>query len=135
MSGLEAAGLAIALFSVASKGVASYRGRVTTRDVSFLANSLENLEAMFSNSIERLLNSAISSDELAVLLGDLQGLAWKDLSLNDRVRAKLGQAADGILGKVEDIYKTILGLQRKLPVSMQVNFRRRQAYSNSLAFA
>lgn len=124
MSGLEAAGLAIALFSVASKGVASYRGRVTTRDVSFLADSLDNLEAMFSHSIERLLNSAVSSDELAVLLGDLQGLAWKDLSLNDRVKAKLGQAADGILRKVEDIYKTILGLQRKLPVSMRVKMRR-----------
>lgn len=121
-SGIEAAGLVLGIFPVVIQTVDWYRGVVTGRDVKLLVDSLRTYELIFYNAVENLLRSTVPIGELKVLLDDKTGAAWKSKSLNDNVTEHLGQAAECILGKISDIYKTLLRLKRKLPVS-EVLFR------------
>lgn len=115
-AGIDVAGLALAVFPIVIGMVDRYSGLVTGRDINFLADSLRNNEQMFLNSIELLLQSTVPPAELRVLLDDFDGDPWKSKSLNERVTENLGQQAESILEKINDIYKTVLGLKLKLPV-------------------
>ena len=118
MSGIEVAGIVLAVFGALVNGVGGYNEVVTGRDVSLLVDSLENNKIIFSNSIEHLLRSIVSADELTRLLNDTTGSLWADSGLNQRAIANLGPNARRILQKIDEIRKTIVQLQRKLPVSI-----------------
>lgn len=117
MIGIEVVGLALAVFPIAIKEVERYKGVITGRDIRHLADSLKNNERIFTNSVENLLRSVVWTSELAVLLGDLHGDAWRDDNLRQKVTKHLGQDADDILLKIKEIHGTVSQLQRKLPVS------------------
>jgi hypothetical protein len=117
MSGIEVAGIVLAVLSALIQGVGGYNDVVTGRDVNLLVESLKDNKLMFENSVEYLLRSTIPPGELELLLGDLRGESWQDRGLHQRVIAHLGQNAENILRKIKDIYNTVSQLQRKLPVS------------------
>jgi hypothetical protein len=117
MSGIEVAGIVLAVLSALIQGVGGYNDVVTGRDVNLLVESLKDNKLMFENSVEYLLRSTIPPGELELLLGDLRGESWQDRDLHQRVIAHLGQNAENILRKIKDIYNTVSQLQRKLPVS------------------
>ena len=116
LSGIEAAGLALAIFPVVVEMVDWYGGNVTGRDSKLLAESLRNHERMFLNSLESLLRSVVPAGELQILLSDLTGEAWRDQVLNSKVAEHLGCEVDSIMEKIDEIYRTVLKLKDKLPV-------------------
>ena len=116
MSGIEVAGIVLAVLGVLIKGVGGYNEVATGRDVKLLVESLKANKIMFSNSVECLLRSTVSSDELTRLLNDQTGDIWKDPDLDQRVVAHLGDSAKYITQKIHDIYRTLDRLQKKLPV-------------------
>lgn len=117
MSGIEAAGLALAVFPLVLDAVAKYNGLVTGRDIKLLSESLKNNEQMFYNAVEFLLRSTVPPEDLRVLLGDLSSDLWKSEWLSNRVAQNLGHKAGSIFLKIDGIYKTVLKLKQKLPVS------------------
>jgi hypothetical protein len=118
MSGIEVAGIVLAVLGTLIQGVGGYNEVVTGRDVNLLVESLKDNKIMFENSIEYLLRSILPTGELVLLFGDLRGEPWQDPDLHQRVTAHLGQDAENILRKIKDIYRTVSQLQRKLPVSV-----------------
>jgi hypothetical protein len=119
MSGIEVAGIVLAVLGTLIQGVGGYNEVVTGRDVNLLVESLKDNKLMFENSIEYLLRSIIPPRELELLFDDLGGEPWQDRDLHQRVIAHLGQDAENILRKIKDIYNTVSQLQRKLPVSVR----------------
>ena len=117
MSGIEVAGIVLAVLGALIKGVGGYNEVVTSRDVNLLVESLKDNKIMFSNSVEHLLRSTVSTDELTRLLNDHTGEIWKEHDLNQRVIAHLGKDAENITEKIRDINRTLAQLQKKLPVS------------------
>jgi hypothetical protein len=117
VAGIETAGLALAVFPIVIKIVDWYSSSVSGRDTKLLAESLKNNEKMFLNSVESLLLCVVPAAELQILLDDLEGDPWRSQSLGDKVAKHLGCEADSILEKINDIYKTVLKLKDKLPVS------------------
>lgn len=117
MSGLEFAGLALAVFSAAIEVVEWYSSNIAGRETKLLCESLRNNQQIFLNSVESLLRCVVTSAELHILLNDFQGERWRDQSLNNRVNEHLGLQARYILESTEDIYRTISKLMSELPVS------------------
>jgi hypothetical protein len=120
MSGIEVAGIVLAVLGTLIQGVGGYKEVITGRDVNLLVESLKDNKIMFSNSIEYLLRSVLPTEELTRLLNNPTGDQWKDDDLHERVIAHLGQDAETILQKIDDIYTTLERLQRKLPVSLHL---------------
>lgn len=118
MSGIEAAGIVLAVLGVLIQGVGGYKEVVTGRDVNLLVESLKDNKMMFSNAVEYLLRSVVPPDELTRLLNDPSGDPWRDADLKQRVMAHLGPDAGSILQKIYDIRRTVEQLQKKLPVSV-----------------
>lgn len=118
MSGIEVAGIVLAVLGALIKGVGGYNEVVTGRDVKLLVESLKDNRIMFSNSVEYLLRSIVSPDELTTLLNDPNGDTWRDSDLDGRVIAHLGPDASNFTHKILDIYNTLALLQKKLPVSL-----------------
>lgn len=116
-AGIETAGLALAVFPIVIGIVDWYSGGVSGRDIKLLAESLKNNEKMFLNSVESLLRCIVPAAELQILLDDLEGDPWRSQTLSAKVAEHLGCEADSILEKINDIYKTVLNLKEKLPVS------------------
>ena len=116
LTGIERAGLALAIFPVVVEMADWYSGKITGRDSKLLAESLRNNEQMFLNSLESLLRSAMPAAELQGLLSDVTGDAWRDQALNDRLVEYLGCEADTIMDSINDIYGTVSKLKEKLPV-------------------
>jgi hypothetical protein len=121
MSGIEVAGIVLAVLGTLIQGVGGYKEVITGRDVNLLVESLKDNKIMFSNSVEYLLRSVLPTEELATLLNDPKGNQWKDADLHERVISHLGQDAEAILQKIGDIYATLERLQRKLPVSLHLS--------------
>ncbi|SMR52358.1 unnamed protein product [Zymoseptoria tritici ST99CH_1A5] len=116
MSGIEVAGLALALFPIVIELVDAYSGALTGRDINHLAESLKNHQQIFLNAVEYLLHYTIPAQQLRALLADPSGALWQDQELNDSVQRELGIRAASILGKISDIHKTITKLMAKLPI-------------------
>lgn len=116
-SGIEWAGLALAIFPVVVEIIDWYSGSVSGRDTKFLAESLKNQELIFRDSIEALLRSVLSATEQRSLLDDLGGQSWKDASISAKVVECLGKEADGLVEIANGIYEDVMKLKEKLPVS------------------
>lgn len=122
MSGIEVAGIVLAVLGALIKGVDVYDEVVTGRDVKLLVESLQVQKLMFSNSVEHLLRSIVPADELEQLLNDPRGDKWSYNGLDQRVADQLGEGAQDITRKIHDIYKTVARLQQKLPVCAHISF-------------
>lgn len=116
MSGIEVAGIVLAVLGALIKGVDLYDEVVAGCDVKFLVRSLQVQKTMFSNSVEHLLRSVVPADELERLLDDERGEPWGRYDLDRRVSEHLGHGAEDITEKIHDIFKTVHKLQQKLPV-------------------
>jgi hypothetical protein len=120
MSGIEAVGLALSIIPVVVEILDFYSGSLTSRDVSFLAESLKNRELIFKNAVEELLNSILSKEELRELLRNPRGLMWTDDSISTRMEQHLGAEAGDLLEIAKEIHRTVYHLKEKLPVSLLV---------------
>lgn len=115
-TGIDAAGLALAIFPVVISTVDWYSGRISGRDFKHLSESLKTNEKIFLNSIELLLRCIAPPREVKDFLDNLKGPQWKSESLEKKVKEHLGDEAESILDKMKDIYRTINKLGDKLPV-------------------
>lgn len=120
MSGIVAVGLALAIIPVVVEILDFYSGSLTSRDVSFLAESLKNRELIFKNAVEELLSSILSKEELRGLLRNPRGLMWADDSISRRMDQHLGAEAGDLLEIAKEIHRTVYHLKEKLPVSLLV---------------
>jgi len=132
MSGIEVAGLVLAVLGALIKGVGGYNEVVTHRDVNLLVESLKDNKIMFQNSIEHLLRSIVPANELTRLLNDHTGDIWRQHDLDQRVIAHLGEDAENFTKKIVDIHKTLAQLQKKLPVSVHDLDSTSDTYSHTI---
>ena len=116
MAGIEVAGLALAVFPLVVEAVSWYSDTAKGRDAKHLADSLENNRQIFFNAVEQLLRSAVTAEQVQILLDDPGGSGWTEETFIESVNEHLGREANGILEKIDVIYKTVLKLQKKLPV-------------------
>ena len=122
VAGIEVAGLVLAVFPAVIEVVDLYSGAITGRDIRRLAGSLANQKHIFKNVLEGILRSIVSEAKLQELLDDPRGDAWKDETLNEDIRRRLGTEADIILNQISGIYQTMVKLQEKLPVNNTAPF-------------
>ena len=118
VTGLEAVGLVLAIIPVVVEILDFYSGSLTSRDVSFLTESLRNKELIFKNTVEELLSSILSKSELRELLEDPGGPLWTENSINERVADHLGAEASNLFEYAKEIHSTVHHLKEKLPVSV-----------------
>ena len=114
MSGIEVAGIVLAVLGALIKGVGGYGKVVTGRDVRLLEESLKDNKIIFSSSVGHLLRSTVTANELTRLMNDTLGNTWTKNSLDERMIAYLGAHARNIISKLDDIYNTLSQLQKKV---------------------
>lgn len=114
---LEAPALALALFRGLDKIIGdSYLPNGITQTSTFLAQSLRNQQAVFQQSLQSLLTSTLSEDEVKDLLEDWTNPRWKQDDLKNSIIARLGDGADEMLEAANGICKTLSKLIKRLPV-------------------
>jgi hypothetical protein len=116
MAGIEAAGLALAIFPIVTQTLDWYGGILTGRDIRDLADSLRNNEQIFLDSVESLLRSAVPAAQVDFLLSAPDGESWKNGSLRQSVSDQLGVDAARLFKNVDTIHIILRKLNEKLPV-------------------
>ncbi len=123
VTGIEAAGLALAIFPLLVEGLKSYgKGVGTINDyrkyeklIGRLMNELDTFKTLFDNTCTTFLQDSVSDKELSILLGDPGGPAWHTQefceTLEDRVTFKTAKA---IMNTAEDIGGILYELREKL---------------------
>jgi hypothetical protein len=127
MTGIELAGLILAIYPVVIAGLEQYRTCVeTTKDwIRFRAeftvflNSLYRQKLFFRQNIEDLLSSVIESEfDMARMLDDLDDPGWNDPELEVRLRMRLSgdYEYECYMDIVSSFFDTLKKLESKLHV-------------------
>lgn len=117
-AGIDMAGLALSIFPIVIRTVKWYSSMVTSHEIKLLADSLSINKIIFRQSVEYMLRSVVvSTAELRELLDNPGGPAWQDKALVERLANHLGADYGTIVETMNNIYRTILKLSQKLPVS------------------
>ena|SRR6266498_1131370 len=122
MSGIEIAGLVLAVFPLIISGVKCYHEGVSTfnvgtrfrHELSALETILATEEAKFLNTCKLLLDGLVSPRELAFLLKKPGGPAWKDPRLQAKLATVLYHAAPSFWKILEDMNDTLTHLKIRL---------------------
>jgi hypothetical protein len=127
MSGVEAAGLVLAVIPLLVSGLEFYaRGVATSRrfgryrqEFESLARELKTEETVLENSINHLLTGVIRSNDMPAFLSDPQGQQWKNANLEKKLRGRLGTSYEVYMGTVQHILETTEQFQARLRLTAQ----------------
>ncbi|KAL8681311.1 MAG: hypothetical protein Q9186_002575 [Xanthomendoza sp. 1 TL-2023] len=125
MSGIEVAGLALAVFPILINGLNHVvdgietakrwkRYRVKLKDY---ADELETASVYFFDTLDELLGDIVTSDgELALLLDNPGGMAWKQIKYEERLRKRLDRSHSSYLKTVSKLAKALQAMCDRLGV-------------------
>ncbi|KAL8812442.1 MAG: hypothetical protein Q9223_007291 [Gallowayella weberi] len=125
MSGIEVAGLALAVFPILINGLNHVvdgietakrwkRYRVKLKDY---ADDLETASVYFFDTLDELLGDIVTSDgELALLLGNPGGSAWKQIKYEERLRKRLDRSYSSYLKTVSKLRQALQAMCDRLGV-------------------
>ena len=121
-TGIEAAGLALAVFPLVVEGIKFYlKGLATVKRWWRYAKVLEHLlprldleKVKFANACEELLYEIAGTKELRLLLEDPGGPQWASDTLLDGLREHLGRSFKACMAAVTDMRTMLERLIEKL---------------------
>ncbi|KAF4307809.1 hypothetical protein GTA08_BOTSDO03899 [Botryosphaeria dothidea] len=125
MSGVEVAGLVLAVLAVLVEAIKFYAEGVSTVErylkyrvpLQSVLRALENKKVIYLNTCEILLNGLVdSNEEREALLKDPGGPAWKNSELETRLKRRLSGGYGCYLDTMGDMQKTIENI--KEPVKL-----------------
>ncbi|KAL4799853.1 hypothetical protein BDV19DRAFT_354936 [Aspergillus venezuelensis] len=127
MSGVEIAGLALAVFPILVNQLDKYvrgiekikilrRYKHVVKDHSL---SLETQGTIFLNSLERVLEGVADDDELQGVIKDPGGKQWKDPLLQKRLRVKLDRSYASFVENTASLHALLVDLAKKLDIDIK----------------
>lgn len=125
VTGIETAGLILAIFPLAISALEHYReGLEPLKDWKrFRTEFLATVDAaglqltIFEDNLEELLAPHIDSDvELRALLDDRRGILWKAPELESRLRDRLPKSYDFLCATIGRLYEILIKLLHKLGI-------------------
>ncbi len=139
VTGVETAGLVLAVFPLVVEGLKTYLKGVESikrwwKYVSVLKHLIRLLrmeEAKFSNTCTELLHDLVGAPQLALLLEKPGGWRWRDADLQIKLRQRLGRGFHAYLEVVTDMTDILEEFRRKL--ELDVNDKVCQSRKQSLA--
>jgi hypothetical protein len=125
VTGVETAGLVLAVFPLVVNGLGSYvagadtlrkwrNERMYGRELKHLQRQLETQRVIYLNTLEELLTGIVHSDaERALLINDPSGPKWKCKEYETLLHERLGQSYDAYLATVDDLRESVTHLEEK----------------------
>ncbi len=126
MSGIEVAGLALAVFPILINGLNHVvagiesvkrwkRYRFKLKDY---ADILESASVYFLDTLDELLSDIVHSDnELSILLANPGGSPWKEKAYDERLRRRLDRSYNSYLKTVSRLVQALQGMCERLGVN------------------
>ena len=123
MSGVEAAGIALAVFPLLISALEHYRESAEVlgdwwkfkRKYTKCKRDIEYHQLTFTANLEELLLPLVADDEdMEVLISDPGGSRWGDPELEVRLRARLPNSYEAYLDSVNEIKEIMTGLKKEL---------------------
>jgi hypothetical protein len=122
VTGVETAGLVLAVFPVVVEGLKAYLEGIESikrwwKYVSVLKHLIRVLrmeEAKFSNTCTELLHDLVPAPELALLLEKPGGWRWRDADLQINLKQRLGRGFHAYLEAITDMTDILDEFRRKL---------------------
>ena len=125
MSGIEVAGLALAVFPILVNGLnhlvagidTIHRWKLYKVRLKEYATSLESALAWFQDTLDELLGDIVPSDEeIKLMLGEPGGKIWKRPEYEERLRARLDRSYNSYQRCIEQLVRDIKIMSEKLGV-------------------
>jgi hypothetical protein len=125
VTGVETAGLVLAVFPLVVNGLGSYVAGANTlrrwrnermygRELKHLQRQLETQRVIYLNTLEELLADIVHSDaDRALLINDPSDPTWKRKEYETLLHEKLGQSYHAYLATVNDLCESITLLEEK----------------------
>jgi hypothetical protein len=125
VTGVETAGLVLAVFPLVVNGLGSYVAGANTlrrwrnermygRELKHLQRQLETQRVIYLNTLEELLAGIVHSDaDRALLINDPSGPTWKHKEYETLLHERLGQSYHAYLATVNDLHESITLLEEK----------------------
>ncbi len=125
MSGFEVAGVVLAVFPIAVDGLEHFiegiqtikywrRYRVKLQDY---AGMMRSARVFYLDTLEELLNGIVQSDEeMAALMADPGGPAWKEPGYEEQLKQRLTRSFDAYLWQLKRLNELLSKLCEKLGV-------------------
>ena len=125
MSGIEAAGIALAIFPILVDGISRFteglrsigywgRCRVLLEDY---AGVIESQKVYYLDTLDELLSDIVGSeDEMAQLMSEPNGPAWKASQHDQQLRQRLGLSYDVYLRTLNNMVDRLQALREKLGI-------------------
>lgn len=136
MSGFEIAGLILGSYPLLMTALAVYNETTSGKGAQRLARRLKTEEAIFVNSIHRLLESPTISVAEKARLTDPAGPdlnLWRNSNLQDKLEDRLGgDIASIVVDILRQIHELLLWLRNKLKLSEQGLVRKSPHSTRSL---
>ena len=126
MSGIEIAGIALAVFTVVSNGISHFvRGVKTIKywrryriKLQGYAANMETQRVFYLDTLEGLLDGIVESDkDLAEMMAKPGALGWQSENYDKRLRQRLGRSYDVYLRTVREMYENLDSLCGQLGLS------------------
>ncbi|KKY28411.1 hypothetical protein UCRPC4_g00578 [Phaeomoniella chlamydospora] len=122
MSGVEIAGVALAVFPLVVKSIATYAQGIETiallrkrrRAFEMYKEALEVQQTFFMDTIEGLFVGIIDAADLSTLLGNPLGKDWQAPKYEQRLRVRLGRSYNAYCSHCKDIRTSLRYFEEKL---------------------
>jgi hypothetical protein len=131
VTGLEAAGVVLALLPLLVNQLENYATgfeklkllRRYRRVFSAYALGIGTQPTIFLNNLEKVLEGVVEDeDKIGALINEPQGNLWKDVSLQDRLKAKLGRSHDVFMGNIIALHDLLVTLSDRLGLKISTGF-------------
>ena len=125
MSGIEVAGLVLAVFPIVVSGLRHFTDGLETikswkryhKELSKYARTLETQSIVFLNTTERLFEGIIqSNDELEAFMKDAGQASFRNQRYEERLRMRLGDSYDNYNRIVMDILNALKATGKELGI-------------------
>ena len=123
MSGIEAAGLALAVLPVLMSAAQQYnqclepfrRYKRFSKEAQAYCEQLDIQRTIFRNECRHLLEEGIDHDTASFMLNALDRQEWDSKSLDDQLSSRLGEsleACQNVIGRIDSLVQAIVGESR-----------------------
>ena len=126
MSGIEVAGIALAVFPILISGLNHVVAGIETAKrwkryrlkLKDYADILESASVYFLDTLDELLSDLVhSDDELLLLLGNPGGSLWKETKYEERLRRRLDRSYTSYLKTVAKLVEALQRMRDRLGVN------------------
>ena len=135
-SGIEVAGIALAVFPIVVQSFGSYAQGIETikklrrqrRELESYVRVLKTQRVYYLDTIEELLDGIVELDALNEMLQDFDSISWQASEYEQRLQDRLGRSYNSFLESCSELRDSLKSIERKLQASHDTS-------SSSVSFA